>query len=115
MYEPDSKALAASLVSLVEDSAPSRLQFIEDAGELIESWVNMKPQLVALGAFDNADDVRQAANDLRDAGNELFDLLATTQGELKVSETEDLLTDFPKLHERATDAAQKLLDVVAAT
>jgi hypothetical protein len=28
---------------------------------------------------------------------------------------EDLLKDFPRLHERATDAAQNLLDAVAAT
>jgi hypothetical protein len=107
------KALAASLVSLVEDSAPSRLEFV-DVPALREEWSALKPELIALGAFDDSDAVRRAAKKLRDAGNALFDLLAGTERELKFSEGEDLVRDHPRLHAAAADAAQELLDAVAS-
>ena len=77
----NSKALAAALVSLVEDAAPSRLGFADP--DRLEYWSAAKPKLVELGAFDERDEVRQAANTLRDAGNALFDLQARSRGSSK--------------------------------
>jgi hypothetical protein len=108
----NSKALAAALVSLVEDAAPSRLGFADP--DRLEYWSAAKPKLVELGAFDEREEVRQAANTLRDAGNALFDLQARSRGELKVSEQEDFLRDYPPLHAAAEDAANQLLKAVAA-
>lgn len=99
----DRQALAASLVSLVEDSAPSRLQFA-DVPVLLKTWTALKPELIALSAYDDLTDVREAANDLREAGNALFDLVAkehTHSGLEKKS-----------LHDKATNAAQRLLVAV---
>ncbi|SRR5581483_6568548 len=108
------KTLAASLASLIEDSDPSRLEF-SDSPALLEDWVTLRPQLIELAAFDESDKVREAAQKLRDAGNALFDLLPEPDRPLKLSDQEDLLRDYPRLHRAATDAAQKLLDAIAAT
>jgi hypothetical protein len=106
----DDKSLAIQLVALIDDLSPNRFSFDHDLPPLLEKWRELKPGLIAAGADPSRSGSNQARN-LRAASQALVDCIAPAAGGKHVpfADLEDILHDFPRLHDQAASAADDYL------